>query len=275
MPMSNKRPKTGRTRQGFRRMAGAVGAAAISLALACSSTSPLRACEADSQGTCPCASGGFGTGTCNSAGTAFLECKGCPVADSGADAGADTSAPPSDSGVDVSVNLCQNGVVDPGEGCDDGNNIPDDGCSAECVPQGNPTSANLCPGQPVHVWDKAVTFDGTTTTYGAGYMAKSSADCTGLASESGGPDHLYAVTPHTPGTMTVTTTIPVTSPTFQNTLYVRTTCDNQDSQTACVNLQSSGTGETLSFGVVAGLTYYVFVDSGLNAGDYTVTFEVQ
>lgn len=241
--------------------------------VACSSstTSVDKVCEPGHNSDCACENGTIGKKTCNAEGTAYGACGECTTVNGNADAG----APPIDGGTDAKVELCPNGVVDPGEGCDDGNGIPDDGCGKTCVPEGNPTSANLCPGQPVHVWDTPVTFDGTTNNYGAGYMAKMSNDCTGFASESGGPDHVYAVTPHQSGMMTVTTKVPVSSPTFQNTIYVRTECDNQDSQAACANLQSVGNGETITFNALMGLTYYVFIDSGLQSGDYTVTFEVK
>jgi len=51
-----------------------------------------------------------------------------PAADAGADGDADAGTTP----------VCGDGVVDPGELCDDGNRVAGDGCSPDCVPSGTP-----------------------------------------------------------------------------------------------------------------------------------------
>ena len=38
---------------------------------------------------------------------------------------------------DLSVRACGDGVIDPGEFCDDMNLLPDDGCSPQCMPEGD------------------------------------------------------------------------------------------------------------------------------------------
>jgi cysteine-rich repeat protein len=63
------------------------------------------------------------------------------------DVGKDVSSAPdaradADAG-DVVVQLCGNGILDPGEGCDDGNTLSDDGCSPHCQLEGGPD----CPYQ--------------------------------------------------------------------------------------------------------------------------------
>jgi cysteine-rich repeat protein len=58
--------------------------------------------------------------------------------------------------------LCGNGVVDPGEVCDDGNIISGDGCSADC--QSNETCGNgkTDPGE---ICDEGVRYDTTTCSH--------------------------------------------------------------------------------------------------------------
>lgn len=170
--------------------------------------------------------------------------------------------------------FCGDGTVDPGEACDDKNRIPQDGCSLGCRPEGNPMTANTCPGQPVHVWDQKVSFDGTTNGFGNGYAINTTATCVGATSSGAGADHVYEVHAHKTGTLAVTTVLPVAS-TYQTSLHARTTCDQQPTQIDCVNAQNSGIGETMSFAVVDKQIYYVFVDGAAGqSGDYNISFEI-
>ena len=43
-------------------------------------------------------------------------------------------------GVNAAAGICGDGIVDPGESCDDGNNLGGDGCSASCETEAGPTS---------------------------------------------------------------------------------------------------------------------------------------
>jgi cysteine-rich repeat protein len=100
------------------------------------------------------------------------------------------------------ASFCGDGRVDPAEACDDGNSIDGDGCAARCQSvDGNPASAGGCPGQPVDVWP-GLTVRGVGTTAGYGSVWDAAADRCGSESTPA-TDHLYAVTPHATGTLSV------------------------------------------------------------------------
>ena len=68
------------------------------------------------------------------------------VIDAHVDASVDAmvDAKPPDAMVDAKIAICGDGVVDPGEGCDDHNNVNGDGCSATCGIE----SGYACSGSP-------------------------------------------------------------------------------------------------------------------------------
>lgn len=69
-------------------------------------------------------------------------------------------------GNDDATLLCGDGILEPGEECDDGNTITDDGCSSLCLgtqpPPGTPPPAAAC-GNLVYAWP-----NGTTSPYTCG-----------------------------------------------------------------------------------------------------------
>ena len=74
--------------------------------------------------------------------------------------------------------------------------------------------------------------------------------------------------------MTVTTS----NTTFDNSLWVMTTCSATDQQTylACKNDTAGTGGETMSFPVEADKTYSVVIDGVLvNSGPFKITFALQ
>ena len=175
--------------------------------------------------------------------------------------------------------FCGDGVVDSGEACDDGNNNEDDGCSASCKnPNGNPASANTCPGQPVDLWTLGATITGAGSSMNAdsankGAWSAPSTSCSATGTNSS-QDHLYAVTPHVTGTLTATV-----SPSSANLMLVaRSTCDSATSQIACSNNALSGGAETISVPVTSGTPVFLGVDGGSttnNTGTYSISFTVK
>ena len=173
--------------------------------------------------------------------------------------------------------FCGDGDVNDGETCDDINKVEGDGCSNDCRSNfnGDPDSAKSCPGQPVHVWGTtAVTGTGTTTNLPSTWAGPGT-DCTAVSTVNVAEDHIYAVTAHRTGTMTVATT----GATYNVILSARTDCMNAATQgaTMCANnaLSTPPLDETMSFPVVSGRTYYVGVSGAVGAdGNYTVSFRI-
>lgn len=162
--------------------------------------------------------------------------------------------------------FCGDGKVDTGEGCDDANKTALDGCGNNCVPDGDPTSADACPGQEAHVWPGVtMTIDGSTASYAATY---NSSGCSGSA-----PERVYAVTSHVSGTMTAKITASWGS--GSPLLYVRSAPCASGAELACVN-KNSATPDTLTWPVTSGATYSLFVD-GFNSGKglYTLTLSAK
>lgn len=163
-----------------------------------------------------------------------------------------------------------------GEACDDINKVMDDGCSSDCRSfSGNPDSGKSCPGQPVHVWGTA-TVSGTGTTVGfPSTWTGPGNDCTAVSNVNVAGDHLYAVTAHRTGTMTVSTT----GASFNVLLSARRTCMDAATQGTgmCANNNGSSAplDETMSFPVTSGTTYYVGVSGAVGAtGTYTLNFRI-
>jgi hypothetical protein len=69
------------------------------------------------------------------------------------------------------------------------------------------------------------------------------------------PDLVYAVTPSADGTLVLSLTSE-----WDGGLYVRTACDEPQSEVLCVDQLGDDATEVLQVGVTSGTTYYVFVD---------------
>lgn len=169
---------------------------------------------------------------------------------------------------------CGDKIVQDGEACDDGNAVEDDGCSTKCLPAGDARTMGPCPGQTVHVWGPPVTWPGDTTNMGNDF--KNTTACGGSTGVSG-PDRVYAVTAHKTGTMSVATS----NVTWDNMIYMSAACPTAGTpprkvtDTACGDTRGTG-GESMSFPVTSGQTYYVFVDGYLAyKGPYTMTIDIQ
>lgn len=252
-----------------------VGVAA--LASGCSSskndTPAPSGCTPGKSYYCRCADRSEGTWTCID-GRTFDECQPCaaPLPDPIPD-------PPSETEDAGPLPRCGDGVVDPGEDCDDANTNDTDGCNQQCKLAGSsPPAARACPGLPVHVWGtQKATYVGWTT--GAPNTGAVTPACPGKGTNVTGeraPDRVFFVTAHTSGTMTVATR----GTSFDNLIYATTQCKDRSKEgpstsVACVNEVSTTEGETLKFPVESGQTFTVFVDgSGTAAGNVTVDFSI-
>lgn len=191
----------------------------------------------------------------------------------------------------LSMNLvpggfCGDGDILSGEACDDGNKVEGDGCGNGCrTIDGNPPSGATCAqGHPVHLWGGAA-VTGTGATNAPGYqnaIARVDNTCS-VAAAPGRPlgqEHVYKVTAHKAGTVTVRVT-PKTATTFNPMIYVLDTCapDAATLGGRCVNNAGEGGVETLTFAAAAEKTYYVVVDGAgpipaSAVGEYTVSFQL-
>lgn len=176
----------------------------------------------------------------------------------------------------LSTGACSNGKPESGETCDDGNTSDGDGCNATCTKaDGDPPSGNACPGQDVHVWDAPTTATGTLGSYANHKQSEGCALVGGSAPGENYPEHIYNVTAHKTGTMTILAT--PTDTTFDFVLYARSACDDQSSELKCANTGGDGAGETLTFPVTKDTSYMVALD-GVTSGTqlpFTVTFGIQ
>ena len=164
-----------------------------------------------------------------------------------------------------------------GEACDDINKVEDDGCANSCRNfNGNPDSGKSCPGQPVHVWGSTtVSGTGTTTGFPSIWTGPGN-DCSAVSNVNVAEDHIYAVTAHRTGTMTVSTT----GANFNVILSARRTCMDATTQGTGMCANNAGStaplDETMSFAVTSGTIYYVGVSGAVGAdGNYTLNLRIQ
>ncbi len=152
-----------------------------------------------------------------------------------------------------------NGVVEPTEPCDDGNDNPFDGCD-ECVLVNSPVGSCQSP-IPVTAGPGLTTVSGNTTTGGS----QSSDLCQG---EVMARDIVYAVTPSVDGF--ISGFMSDVEANYDSMLYVMQSCGDTTSGIVCADNFPNGK-ETLSFRVSAGTTYHVVVDGwGGDEGAFTL-----
>ena len=235
---------------------------------------PATLCKANQDVYCRCQDFSEGTKTCAPDGQSYGACLPCPGDTPMPDAGdpgmvdggsADATIADADAG-----SLCGNAKVDPGEACDDGNLVNDDGCTTVCAPAGGyPAKAGLCPGMSVDVWTDPVTFLSTTKLFPLTYRAKVSC---GGATGTLGSDRVFMVTPHKSGTLTVKTT----GATFDVMLYARSDCATESSELVCQNAVNGPGDETIGVAAQSGIPIYVLVDGATSTtGDLSLTVSLK
>jgi cysteine-rich repeat protein len=125
-----------------------------------------------------------------------------------------------------------------------------------------------CPGVNVPVLDVG---DSTSTSSDTS-IAEANRAGTGLCDSPMTPEVIYKVTPSVASRLVVTID---PSPTFDASLYVRTSCTSASTQLACSESGDPGGVETATIGATAGQTYYIFVDGwDTSSGAFDATFEL-
>ncbi len=86
------------------------------------------------------------------------------------------------------------------------------------------------------------------------------------------PDFIYSVTPASNGTLTLSLTS-----TWDGGLYVRSSCDDPDTELVCIDQQGENATEVLHLDVVGGTTYYVYVDgyTSESSGPYELDSQLE
>jgi cysteine-rich repeat protein len=191
--------------------------------------------------------------------------------------------------VTCSTPVCADGVVNPGEECDDGNTAADDGCAADCTFEPSDPAIDTCAG--------ATASDGTPIGTGelvlipaaaperstVGATDSGQSTCQTGATTGPAPDHVYKIIPSANGTLIATLgldfdgvpycgeTEPVEIPPgcWDRAVHIReAACDDDAAEVACAdNAEAWWFTEIASAEVVAGTEYYVFVD-GYNADEF-------
>lgn len=206
-----------------------------------------------------------------------------PIGDSGTSTDANTipdgtspPPPPRDSGAPdggdggLPVSGCGNGVIDPGESCDDGNTISGDGCTAECALE-NAGPGDMCPGEAIALvpGESGSSFVGGVTGTSEGMFNQYQGTCGG----GSGPDRVFRIDPPALGRATVKVTA-----TFPVVLSARGTCDAEATELACVadgGQAPAGTPVEIGFPVLAQQPVFVFVDGVAGtSGDFTLEVDV-
>ena len=156
--------------------------------------------------------------------------------------------------------FCGDGKVIAGEGCDDANKVPNDGCENNCMPSGNVTESDACPGVTGHVWPGGTTtINGDTTAANLSYASATGVLC-GTSSGIGGtaPDRVYALVAHKTGTMKIDV-----DANYNAVIYARSGPCATGTQLACSAAVGASTvpqTESMTFPTIADQTYYIVVD---------------
>jgi cysteine-rich repeat protein len=163
--------------------------------------------------------------------------------------------------------LCGNGVLDDGEGCDDGNAASGDGCSAVCKVEGA-AAAGACPGTVLALTAQGASkrvgkIAGDTTSSGSSF---DSATCGG----GNGKDAVYSITSDLPGRARVRLDAK-----FDAYVALRTVCADPKTEATCKAVPVGGGQTEVSFPVAANTTAYVVVDGVAGkSGAFTLDVEI-
>lgn len=224
---------------------GALVAGVVALALApaleaCTWTTTVSGqtrCTPGNNVFCYCTSGARGTRLCKEDGDSFEACT-------------------------TGGGACEEDLSHPGAG----EPVPDLKDEVDAAGPVDPLEA--CPGRAVALSPgDDIVIEGDTA--GARDDASGTGAC-GVGVQS--PDHVYWLRPTGTGTVAVKVQ---GDGAFNPTVYVRTACDDPNTQTRCGETTGPGGLEQFNQRVVTGRDYFLFVDgSGGSAGKYTVTMKL-
>lgn len=146
----------------------------------------------------------------------------------------------------------------------DSNGQPIDPADAGPTTTTNPL--DVCPGKSTSLTPGVATvIQGDTT--GATDDAKGKTGA--CAAGAGGPDHVYRIIPTGSGALSIK--VQGTAP-FNPTIYLRTTCGDENSQIDCGETTGAGGLEQIDTNVLTGHEYFLFVDGASStAGKYQLT----
>lgn len=169
--------------------------------------------------------------------------------------------------IDDCAPVCGNLVLEAGEGCDDGNTVSGDGCSADCF-----VEEDMCEVATEVTLDLgAISIFGTLG--GSGNHVPLPTDAC-PAGAGAGPEHVYEVSVNIQGH--VTAYLPSNGTNFDTILYSRTSCGAQGSEITCHdNDAGAGAGEVITAWLEPGEVVYFIVDTGGAAiGDYELVLDL-
>ncbi|HXJ36774.1 MAG TPA: hypothetical protein VMS22_22285, partial [Candidatus Eisenbacteria bacterium] len=126
-----------------------------------------------------------------------------------------------------------------------------------------PTGQSCALPRPLSIGTTANGDTGTGIDHGPGV---------GCMQNAQAPDLVYVVTPATDGTLTLSLTSD-----WDGGIYVRTTCDDPQTELACEDVLGENATEVLQLPVTGGTTYYVYVDGYTTEsyGSYTLDSDLQ
>jgi cysteine-rich repeat protein len=164
---------------------------------------------------------------------------------------------------------CQGGEV---EDPDTGKPVDENGKPVENDGGTTPATSDIetCPGKATAVTPGAdIVIDGDTTGAKDDFKGKPGACAVGV----GGPDHVYHLTPTGTGQLSIK--VQATTP-LNPTVYLRTTCNDENTQGSCAPPTGAGGLVQLSYNVVTGKDYYLIVDgASASAGKYKITMNLK
>ncbi len=168
----------------------------------------------------------------------------------------------------VAAAQCGNGLLDGGEGCDDANSLPGDGCANDCTLE--PAGAeDTCPGEVLTLTQQGPNWVGSVYSGTANLTTGMSATgCT-----SAGADAVFAITAPMDGVLQATLPQAV----FNASLYARDTCVTTGTPLVCANDNAGAGLESIAFPVASGMTYYVVVDTTATSqptGPFTLDIQI-
>lgn len=165
--------------------------------------------------------------------------------------------------------VCGNGALDGGEGCDDANALPGDGCAADCTlePAG---VEDDCPGQPIALTAQGGQWVASVYSGLLNLSANQAVSTPNATCSSAGKDAVFAITAPIDGVLQAA--LPQAA--FNASLYARTECASNTSQLVCANDNTGNGLEEIAFAVTQGTTYYLVVDSTSTTATGPFTLEV-
>jgi cysteine-rich repeat protein len=201
---------------------------------------------------CQCSPGVSGTRYCQADGTLNpCQCNGSETDGGGTPEG---GLPP--------LKDCGNGMPDPGERCDDGNDVNNDACSNQCTVNVNAPGYGACGNEMVVFASKGEDFflrGLSTRPYGRTHA--SPVGCKpGTYSGVPSKDRVLKIVPSDTGDIFFTTA----NADFPHWLDVRTSCDKVDSGVACSDAVTTNGSESVGIMLKKAVPLYLWIDGENN-----------